>query len=347
MFHHKRTGVGLRQILYIGIAAIALTVLVFCISYTAFAGYFDDEAQSPVTMTTVQTDADSACLIQVVEEINLGDQGVFPADHILATIHVDGQVYTVDTFGKTDEQLLALYGFELTNQDYTEQVANEYGYDLYINRLTVETSTEEVVIPYETTRVADDTMMKGTEKVTCEGKDGKQIDTYETRTLNGETKTELVGSEVIEEVVNEVIAYGTRVDHSEPTGYKNNGGSLNLTSDTVTSVDSVNKTFTLSNGETYSFSQAVTCTGYAYCEPGGLTATGTSARQGAIAVDPKVIPLGSRLFIIAGDGSVVYGFATAEDTGGNIKGNTVDLYYNSESLCRNFGRRSVTVYVLN
>ena len=47
------------------------------------------------------------------------------------------------------------------------------------------------------------------------------------------------------------------------------------------------------------------------------------------------------------DAWTLYGFATAEDTGGNIKGNTVDLYYNTESLCRNFGRRSVTIYVLN
>ena len=60
-----------------------------------------------------------------------------------------------------------------------------------------------------------------------------------------------------------------------------------------------------------------------------------------------MIPLGSRLFVIASDGSVVYGFATAEDTGGNIKGNKVDLYYNTESLCYSFGRRDVTVYVLN
>lgn len=347
MFYHKRTGFCFRQILYIVIAALALTIVVFCISYSAFAGHFDDNAEASVRMTTVQTESDSASLIQVVEEIDLGEQGVFPADHILATIHVDGQVYTVDTFGKTDEELLALYGFSLQNQDYTEQIANEYGYDLYVNRQTVETSTEEVVLAYETTRIADDTMMEGTEIVTTEGKNGKQIDTYETRTLNGETTTELVSSEVIEEVVDEVIVYGTKVDYSEPTGFKNNGSALNLTSETVTAVDSVNKTFTLSSGETYSYSQALTCTGYAYCEPGGLTATGTAARQGAIAVDPSVIPLGSRLFIIAEDGSVVYGFATAEDTGGNIKGKKVDLFYNSDSLCWSFGRRNVTVYVLN
>ena len=62
---------------------------------------------------------------------------------------------------------------------------------------------------------------------------------------------------------------------------------------------------------------------------------------------PSVIPLGSELFIIASDGSVVYGYATAEDTGGNIKGHTVDLFYNNNSLCRSFGRRNVTIYVLN
>ena len=79
-------------------------------------------------------------------------------------------------------------------------------------------------------------------------------------------------------------------------------------------------------------------------EPVSYTHLDVYKRQ---AVDPSVIPLGSRLFVIASDGSVVYGFATAEDTGGNIKGNKVDLYYNSDSLCRSFGRRNVTVYVLD
>lgn len=281
----------------------------------------------------------------VVEEISLGDQGTFPAGHTLATIHVDGTVYTVDVDGASDEELSALYGFTLTNQDYTEQVENDHGYDLYVNRLLIETSTVEEEVPFETIRTEDNSMQVGEEVVVTDGQAGLQRNSYEVRTLNGETTTTLLSSETLIEKIDEVVSYGT--SEAEPTGFHNHGSALDLTNDTIVSIDSANHVFTTANGVTYSYSRAVSCTGYAYCEPGGITASGTATRQGAIAVDPSVIPLGSHLFIIASDGSVVYGEAVAEDTGGNIKGNTVDLFYNSDSLCRSFGRRTVTVYVLD
>ena len=340
----NRTGICIRKVIYFVLSALAVVVIAVFISFSAFAGQSDSFAAAAQGMWN--TSSATITNLRVVEEINLGDQGVFPAGHELATIHVDGQTYTVDTYNKSEEELNQLFGFTLENQDYTEQVANEYGYDLYVNRLTVENTTEEVEIPYETVRVADDSMKKGDEEVTTQGQNGVQLDTYEVRTLNGETTTTLISSEITTEPVNEVITYGTK-EPGKATGFSNHGSSLDLTSETITYVDSDSKTFTTSSGDTYSYSQALSCTGYAYCQPGGVTATGTAARQGAIAVDPSVIPLGSRLFVIASDGSVVYGFATAEDTGGNINGHTVDLYYNSDSLCRSFGRRNVTVYVLD
>lgn len=340
----NRTGICIRKVIYFALTAFAVVLIAVFISFSAFAGQSDTFATAAQGMWSSSSATISN--LKVVEEINLGDQGVFPAGHELATIHVDGQVYTVDTYNKSQEELNQLFGFTLQNQDYTEQVANEYGYDLYVNRLTVETTTEEVEVPYETVRVADDTMKKGDETVTTQGQNGIQLDTYEVRTLNGETTTTLISSEVTTAPVNEVVTYGTK-EPGKATGFTNHGSSLDLTSETITYVDTASKTFTTSSGDTYSYSKALSCTGYAYCQPGGITATGTAARQGAIAVDPSVIPLGSRLFVIASDGSVVYGFATAEDTGGNINGHTVDLYYNSNSLCRSFGRRNVTVYVLD
>ena len=75
------------------------------------------------------------------------------------------------------------------------------------------------------------------------------------------------------------------------------------------------------------------------------TATGTRVQVGTVAVDRNVIPLGTRMYIVTNDGSVVYGTAVAEDTG--VRGNIVDLYYNTYSQCISFGRRSCTVYVLS
>ena len=73
------------------------------------------------------------------------------------------------------------------------------------------------------------------------------------------------------------------------------------------------------------------------------TATGTSVRVGTVAVDKRVIPLGTKLYIVTNDG-IVYGTAVAEDTG--VKGNKIDLYFDTYQQCINFGRRGCTVYIL-
>ena len=73
----------------------------------------------------------------------------------------------------------------------------------------------------------------------------------------------------------------------------------------------------------------------------GITATGAIARRGIVAVDPNVIPLGTRVYIPG------YGTAVAADTGGAIRGNKIDLCMESYGEAINFGRRSVDVYILN
>jgi len=72
----------------------------------------------------------------------------------------------------------------------------------------------------------------------------------------------------------------------------------------------------------------------------GITATGRPAGHGIVAVDPRVIPLGARLYIPG------YGYAIAGDTGGAIRGNRIDLGFNSLRDALLFGRREVIVYRL-
>lgn len=78
----------------------------------------------------------------------------------------------------------------------------------------------------------------------------------------------------------------------------------------------------------------------AYTWSGDKTATGTWPSRGTVAVDPEVIPLGTKLHIEG------YGEAIAADTGGDIKGNRVDLYMESEDECWEFGRQQVEVVVM-
>ena len=104
---------------------------------------------------------------------------------------------------------------------------------------------------------------------------------------------------------------------------------------------------TFQSGATMAFSAAKSMTATAYTAGHGgadyTTATGTFVRKGVVAVDKNVIPLGTKMYIVTNDG-IVYGPAVAEDTG--VRGNKVDLYYDTYQQCVNFGRRGCTVYIL-
>lgn len=128
-----------------------------------------------------------------------------------------------------------------------------------------------------------------------------------------------------------------------------NGISIRI-SDKIDAMSTLDFGFDLSDA-----TKVITCKATAYtsaadeCGPwaDGYTATGAKCEVGVVAVDPRVIPLGTKLYIEAVDGSFVYGFCSAEDTGGAIKGNKVDLAMNTKSECFQFGRRDVRVYVFS
>lgn len=85
-------------------------------------------------------------------------------------------------------------------------------------------------------------------------------------------------------------------------------------------------------------------TAYTKNDPGmdgkGITFTGTKARPGIAAVDPAVIPLGSVLYVPG------YGYARAEDIGGAIKGNRIDLYFENRSDALKWGRKRMRVEIV-
>ena len=86
--------------------------------------------------------------------------------------------------------------------------------------------------------------------------------------------------------------------------------------------------------------ETITFEATAYTWTGYRTATGTWPSRGTVAVDPRVIPLGTELHIEG------YGPAVAADTGGAIQGQRVDLYMDTEHECWQWGRRKVEVRVL-
>jgi 3D (Asp-Asp-Asp) domain-containing protein len=92
---------------------------------------------------------------------------------------------------------------------------------------------------------------------------------------------------------------------------------------------------------TLKISQSLKVESTAYTYTGARTASGMIPRQGLIAVDPKVIAMGSKVYVEG------YGYAIAADTGGDIQGNRIDVFFPDLRKCVDWGRRNVSVYIMN
>lgn len=99
---------------------------------------------------------------------------------------------------------------------------------------------------------------------------------------------------------------------------------------------------------TYEKMLSGSCTAYT-ASPGAITSIGLAPQVGYVAVDPDIIPYGTKMYICSEDGSVVYGYATAADTGGAMLSGRrlIDLYYDTEHECIQFGVRHMNVYILS
>ncbi|MDO4562848.1 MAG: ubiquitin-like domain-containing protein [Clostridia bacterium] len=171
-----------------------------------------------------------------------------------------------------------------------------------------------------------------------------------TFTREGGTWQEYSFSDTVKEFLQEVGIELDRYERTEP--------SLNAKITDGITVDIIyekpDNVITFSNGDTITFSAVYDFVATAYTasaeENGGyagMSATGIPLRRGIVAVDPKVIPLHSKLYVVAEDGtSWIYGNSYAADTGGAIKGNRIDLLMDTTYECNSFGRRKCKVYVL-
>ncbi len=187
------------------------------------------------------------------------------------------------------------------------------------------TVTETETIPRDIIRRANADMPKGETAIIEEGADGVRLATYNILYEDGiEIDKALLSAEVTVAPQDKIIEYGTA------TGIAAGSHSVNFEYDYV--IECLATAYDPSPEENGGY--------------GGQSATGIPLQKGVIAVDPRVIPLGSRVYVEAIDGSWSYGYAVAADTGGAIKGNRVDLLYLTKSECYEFGRRKCRVYVL-
>ena len=198
----------------------------------------------------------------------------------------------------------------------------------------------------------------GEEKVLVEGTDGLNHYTAQITYENGqEVQRTILTQQLVRAAQDEVILRGVdrsvmdqTFTHTDDYIIPNSQYTYTPPEATAASAAVEHKTVP---GTTLTYHSAVRFTGTAYtCNSpnylgNGKTYTGTDARVGVVAVDPEIIPLGTRMYIASADGEYIYGYCVAEDTGSLISGTIVDLYYDTHEACMDFGRRDVIIYFLD
>ncbi|WKA54861.1 G5 and 3D domain-containing protein [Planococcus shixiaomingii] len=237
----------------------------------------------------------------------------------------------------------------------------------------VETGMDEVVLPNSEVKVVrvekvtdvvedsvkfaaetkkDSSLLKGEEKIVQKGQKGIVKKTYEVVKENGkEVKRDLKKEKVVKEPKKQVTAVGTKVMVASVSRGKDTTPAAKqetAKAKTVKASAPVKKEAKAEKtSEPAGKEMIVSATAYTASCAGcsGITATGINLKSNPgiklIAVDPSVIPLGSKVWVEG------YGYAIAGDTGGAIKGNKIDLFIADQSAALSFGRKQVKIKVLN
>ena len=270
------------------------------------------------------------------------------------TITADGNNKSVSFIGKpTVQDIIRKAGITLSDLDIVSKDLTgslRSGESIKITRVEIVEEEEVSESEYETIYEDDESMTEGETEIKQEGQNRIEKSIFEVTYHDGEVaEKSLKSTEIIQEGQNEIILVGTSPEESSSNdnsgSESNDGGSSDSSNSDSSSSDSSGSSDSSSSNssnsdEGFSYSSVITCTAYAYVA-GGYGASGNPAVVGTCAVDPSVIPLGTRLYI---DG---YGYAIANDTGGGIKGYTVDLVMNTAAECYQWGRRTVNVYILD
>lgn len=259
-------------------------------------------AAGSVYVTGAETKAVSASVASQTGGLDV------PEKTVTVTVSADGNVMELMTAQTTVKDVLKNHKIDLGKHDIVtpeRDTVVKNGMEITVQRVEYRKKTETVEIPYKSETKGVDTLPQGTSKVVTKGENGQDKVTYKIKYVDGEeVSREEVARETVKAPVTEVIEKST-----------------------IGTIQGVE------------YSRKFVVRAYSYTG-GGRTASGKPAAVGRIAVDPRVIPLGTRVYVEG------YGFAEAADTGGNIKGNTIDVYYNSSGQCRQWGVRNVTIYIL-
>lgn len=253
------------------------------------------------------------------------------------------QTITVQSIEATVAQILADAGYTVDEFDMVEPaldtVISDVAYIDYTNIDYVSGSYTES-IPYTLKTVYSDKQALGT-KTVKKGIDGVQQVNYTAKVVNGVT---------VESVVDSTVTLSAPVSGTQTIGTARPKSAV-ITSDQVKCISTLTPASPIEldeNGNPINYTRHLTVQATAYTYTGKNCSTGVAPQPGYIAVNPKVIPYGTKMYIKSSDGTYIYGYAVAADTGGfiNSRPNNVDLFMSSRSACSAFGRRNVEIYIL-
>lgn len=301
------------KLVRIAIAAVALICLCTCIISAVLLSDSDASEPKSDAVLGVVPDADDTDSIADLSEPEAASFET-PAEDMH---RVDFTFYKKDSIScyspeRTVGELIDILGIQLDENELSRIDMNELiSGDTEINVDCVEygTDTVNVSVDYETRYIDVQTIPRGTTKVYQQGANGTKAIEYTVTYLNGvECEREQTGEYTVTAPTERIV-------------YRGVGGTVTV------------------GGATYNYSYYIDCKSTVYTG-GGTCATGVPASENVIAVDPRVIPLGTRVYV---DG---VGLRTAADTGGSIKGNFIDIYYEpGNTRFIGYGIKNVRVYI--
>lgn len=361
----------LRHLMLAALGAIAITLLVLLVVHNQPG----KEVHLVVDgrLTTVETHG--ALLREVLDEqaisLNPQDEVSMPLNGILqdgdrivikraipVKITADGQSKTVFTTQDSVGSVLTEAGVKIQGEDKVvpSRDTKLYGTaDIRIVRVTKQKVQQTETRSFRVIKTADPSLVKGENRVLQGGEAGLVIHHIEKVYQDGKlVSKKVIGKEIKRKTQDKIIAVGTKkveppvVKAAVETQVKKTS-----TNQAAVQPKAAVKTAVTSNnvisraGVDFEYKKVlsnVSMTAYSSEQPGigTRTASGTRVTEGrTIAVDPNVVPIGWWVYIEG------LGFRRAEDTGGAIKGNKIDVYYDSLKTALNFGRKhGATVYVI-
>lgn len=178
-----------------------------------------------------------------------------------------------------------------------------------VTRVMEKVLTVQAALPFQTLTKPGDFPVGLPDRVIAKGSTGLDEQTVKVTYEDGvEVDRAILSQQTLRKPVEQVVASGTQTTISR-------------------------------GGHTFTFKRAYQVKATGYSEPGGRTSVGYPVSRGVIAVDPRVIPYYTKMWVEG------YGWGTALDTGSAIKGNRVDLYFDTEQEALSWGVRTVIVYV--